>query len=300
MKRILFLLSLIIFTQSIFAKNSALLIGIGNYNTEDTGWNRIHGNNDVDLLEGKLKDNGFTVMTIKDDKATKKNIEDALKKLVSSTNAGDNVYLHFSGHGQLIEDMNNDEQDELDQSFVCYDACFSPQYKMGGQSYKGQNHLIDDELFPYLNQLKTKVGSSGLVTVVFDSCYSGGADRGELNDDADPDSEVEWVDTTRGAFDEFQVNKSAASYLRSIKTPGNYKAGGGIVLVLSACESDKKNYECKEKHTGKFYGSLSYCISKLIDNNIPMNQWEDYFANKKYKELKIFRTTQRPVVESHK
>ena len=41
--------------MSSFAKKRALLIGIGNYDYTATGWSVIHGNNDVALLESKLK-----------------------------------------------------------------------------------------------------------------------------------------------------------------------------------------------------------------------------------------------------
>ena len=108
------------------AKNTALLIGIGNYNPTATGWSKIHGNNDVSLLESKLKSKGFSVSYLTDGNATKNNIKAALTKLVGAVSAGDVVYLHFSGHGQLVADMNNDEQEDFDQSFVCYDACFPP------------------------------------------------------------------------------------------------------------------------------------------------------------------------------
>ena len=151
------------------AKNTALLVGIGNYNPANTGWSVIHGNNDVTLLESKLKAKGFKVDHLVDGRATKDNIKTALSKLVTSATNGDVIYLHFSGHGQLIEDMNNDEQEDLDQSFVCYDACFSPKYKVSGKDYRGQNHFIDDELFTYLNELKRKVGKKGIVMVIFDT-----------------------------------------------------------------------------------------------------------------------------------
>lgn len=283
-----------------YAKNTALLIGIGNYNPTATGWSKIHGNNDVSLLETKLKFKGFSVSHLTDGNATKNNIKAALTKLVGAISAGDIVYLHFSGHGQLIADMNNDEQEDFDQSFVCYDACFSPNYKVSGKSYRGQNHFIDDELFPYLNNLKRKVGKRGQVIVVFDTCYSGGADRGEQTDDPDPESDVEWSETTRGTDDEFPVNSSATTYLRSIRKPSNYSSNGGNITIISACESDKRNYECKEKHSGRKYGSLSYCIGKMLDRNIPMAQWGDYFRTQKYKTLRIFRPSQNPVVEIHK
>ena len=298
-KTLLITLAVVLDTLSLSAKNVALIVGIGNYNTKATGWSVIHGNNDAILLGNRLKRHGFSVTSLTDKQATKANVEKALKTLYSSVHAGDVVYLHFSGHGQLIEDMNNDEQEGFDQSFICYDACFSPKYKVSGTSYRGQNHLVDDELFPYLNTIKQKVGKSGRVMVIFDTCYSGGADRGEMSDDPDPESEVEWVETTRGTEDEFQINRSAKTFLRNLKKPGNYTTKGGAITIISACESDKKNYECKEKHSGRRYGSLSYCIGKMLDKNIPMSQWDSYFRTEKYKSLKIFRPSQSPVIEVH-
>ena len=296
----LFLTAFVLGFAVMVAKNTALLIGIGNYNPAATGWSRLHGNNDVSLLETKLKAKGFFVSHLTDSKATKNNIKAALTRLVGSVSSGDIVYLHFSGHGQLVADMNNDEQEGLDQSFVRYDACFSPNYKVSGKSYRGQNHFIDDELFPYLNNLKRKVGKKGQVIVVFDTCYSGGEDRGEQSDEPDPESDVEWTQTTRGTDDEFRVDSSAKAYLRSIAKPADYASDGGNITIISACESDKKNYECKEKHSGRKYGSLSFCIAKMLDRNIEISQWGEYFRTRKYKSLKIFRASQNPVVEIHK
>ena len=298
-KTLLITLTIVLGTLSLSAGKRALLVGIGAYNTRATGWPVIHGNNDALLLVGKLKRQGFSVISLTDKQATKTNVEQALKTLSSSVHAGDVVYLHFSGHGQLIADMNSDEQEDFDQSFICYDACFSPKYKLSGTPYYGQNHLIDDELFPYLNTIKKKVGKAGRVMVIFDTCYSGGADRGGMTDEPDPESEVEWVETTRGTEDEFQINRSAETFLRNLKRPGNYTAEGGAITIISACESDKKNYECREKHSGRRYGSLSYCIGKMLDKNIPMSQWYNYFKTGKYKSLKIFRLSQSPVIEMH-
>lgn len=297
---LLLVVSIILGNLSGFAKNTALLIGIGNYNTKSTGWSVIHGNNDVALLETKLKSNGFSVDKLVDNEATKRNIKTALSGLVNSAKNGDNIYLHFSGHGQLFTDLNGDEKKGLDQSFVCYDACFSHNYKISGKSYRGQNHLIDDELFPYLNKLKQKVGKSGKVIVIFDTCYSGGADRGGLEDDPDPESEVEWVNDTRGDDVEFDADSYANAYLKTLKAPGQYTSGYGKITIISACESDKKNYECKDKRSGRKYGSLSFCISKMLDKKIPLNQWAGYFRNQKYKPMGIFRPSQNPVVESYK
>lgn len=285
---------------SLQGKERALLIGIGNYDTDKTGWTPIHGNDDVELLRGRLESHGFDVTTLKDSLATKRNVTEAISQLAAETKDGDIIYLHFSGHGQLLEDFNGDEEEGVDQSFVCYDACFSPEFTAENSSYHGQNHLIDDELYSYINLLKNNVGNQGMVVVVFDSCYSGGAERGGLSEVPDENSPVEWVETTRGTNDQFAVDEITAQYLSELEAPADFSGEGGTVLVLSACESDMKNYECRDKESGNYYGSLSYCIATLLDNDKGMDQWEDFFKNREFRQLGIFRPRQKPVVQSYK
>ena len=117
MKRILLVLTILLFTQLIMAQNKrALLVGISDYQCVNKygGWNNIHGKNDVDLLYPTLKRNGIIVSCISDKDATKAGITKALKLLVSQCKAGDIVYLHFSTHGQPFEDINGDEEDGWD------------------------------------------------------------------------------------------------------------------------------------------------------------------------------------------
>lgn len=295
MKRFLVALFIIINVLTLSAKKSAFLVGIGNYNTAKTGFGVIHGNNDVALLEGKLRGKGFEISKLVDSQATKSNIISSLNNLLKNTTSGDTVYIHFSGHGQLIPDMNNDEKGDYDQSFVCYDACYSS--NIG--NYIGQNHLIDDELFSYLNKIKRKVRAKGAVYVVFDACYSAGSDRSPIQDDDTYDeSDVVWLDRTRGAKDKFFANSSAKDYLRKLVKPGNY-SGAGKITIINACESDKKTYECRDRRTSTIFGSLSYCIGKMLDTNIPMSSWEDFFKSGKFRRYKIFSPSQNPVVESH-
>lgn len=281
------------------ASNRALLIGISDYDIDATGWPPLSGSNDVELLEGKLEAKGFHVNTLKNSDATKEQIRSALSDLVDTARTGDIIYIHFSGHGQLVEDMNGDEPDGLDQSFVCIDACFSPRFTVDGQPYAGQNHFIDDELVTYFNGLKAKVGSGGRIVVAFDSCYSGGIDRNDKLDRPDPESEVEFSSISRGTNDEFLASGPSKAYLKSIEVPADYDEEGGELIVISACERDHKNWETIEKSTGIGYGSLTYCVGKLLDNDVPLADWENFFASKEYRTYRIFRSTQHPVVTHH-
>lgn len=294
--RIVLLLMSILSVGTVLADNRALLVGIGNYDESATGFGRIHGNNDVELIRRKLK--GFSVSCLIDARATKKNILHSLDTLCDNTRKGDVVYLHFSGHGQLVQDFNSDEHEGPDQAFVCYDACRECNYR--GSGYRGENHLIDDELFPYLNKLKKRVGRTGWLIVIFDSCFSGDADRGEMICEPHDNSAIEWLETTRGTDAVFAVNQSAKTYLRTIVPPGNYSKSGGHVIIISACASDSKNYESRDLLTMTDYGTLSLCISKMLDKKIPFAQWPEFFRSGSYRKLEVFPPYQVPVVKEIK
>ena len=83
------------------AKNRALLIGISEYSPKYQ-WNSISGTNDIDLIKGVLKD--FSIKELRNKNATFANITKELERLIAQSNPNDVVYIHFSGHGQPIED----------------------------------------------------------------------------------------------------------------------------------------------------------------------------------------------------
>ncbi len=119
-----------------------------------------------------------------DKHATKKNIIQALQHLIKQLKAGDDVCLHFSCHGQQMEDDNGDEADELDEALIPYDA--QSTYQKG--IYEGENHLRDDELEKFLISIRQKIGIDGSVLITFDACHSGTANRIEeyVEDDDAP------------------------------------------------------------------------------------------------------------------
>jgi len=119
----------------------ALVIGIGQYPTE-TGWDVINGDKDVAYVKEYLEATNYSVTrTLVNKQATKNNIISAFNKLKNDCRNGDIVYIHFSGHGQQMKDVNKDEPDELDECWIPYDACKKP-----SKSYRGEKHLTDDEI----------------------------------------------------------------------------------------------------------------------------------------------------------
>ena len=250
----IFLLSVLFCANITFAQTKrALLIGISDYGyagKPDT-WGNIHGANDVNLIYPTLKNKGFVITKICDQYATAKNIRAEFRKLNSSSKKGDYVYIHFSGHGQPFEDTNGDEEDGWDESIIPYDA----QVKYIKGKYEGNNHIKDDELNKYIQNIRKKVGKKGFVFVVIDACHSGSSFMG--------DEEEASVRGTNKGF-----TMTGREYRPRLNTKGNFsiKASDNLanIIILEACRSYQSNYEIKEN--GIYYGPLSFYLNKTIES----------------------------------
>lgn len=273
------------------ATNRALLIGIGQYDQMKTGWSRIHGDKDVELLEPLLKKQGFKdIVAITNEKATKAIIVKELKSLAARSMPGDKVYFHFSGHGQPVRDDNKDEAKlgkKYDESIVPFDA-YRDNLKMGGK-YEGQNHLIDDELAPLFDAIKKKIGKNGEFMVVIDACNSKGIQKDEVTE-IDPDI----LRYARGTDQPF-VPKPGSTYLANLPKPKDFSPGGEII-VITACGSNESNYEYRVNRNMR-YGSLSYYISLLLKKDADFSRWKKMFIEKDYERRNIFQKIQHPSIE---
>lgn len=217
----------------------ALLIGIGEYPAESE-WTLVHGDNDVRIIREFLLGQGLRgecIETITNEKATKKGILSALERLTKIAGKGDAGYIHFSGHGQQVTDLDGDEEDGFDEAWVPYDA----RKKYVSRVYEGENHIIDDEINVCLKKLRAKVGAKGRITLVSDACHSGSGSRG-LGED----------EYFRGTDEKFILPSGAARRSGRSNTVE--------WLFIGACKSYQTNYELKASD-GKFYGCLSYVIA---------------------------------------
>ena len=239
------------------ATKRALLVGISDYpankTVKEAAWSPIHGTNDIQLIEKTLRPQGFRVTTLTNSNATASKIRKALSKLQSEVKPGDLVYLHFSCHGQPVEDKNGDEIDGWDEAIIPYDAWKLP---IAGV-YDGKNHILDDELNIVIGKIRERIGVNGFVYVIIDACHSGGMDRGEEEEDEDDVF-------LRGTNSGFSISNK--SYVPRIDSRSNIPiqaiAGWADVCMLEACRSYQSNYEIKQN--GTYYGPLSYYINQLL------------------------------------
>lgn len=239
----------------------ALLIGISEYPHvgEDVArWSDIHGANDVQLLVVTLKEQGFLVTTLLNDRATAKNVRSQMETLIKRVHAGDTVYMHFSGHGQPVEDMNGDENDGWDEAIVPYDA--EMMYRKG--IYEGRNHILDDEIGNVINRISDKLGSKGKCLVVVDACHAGTSSR----DDEYPDNFAPTRGTNMG-FSEtkfYRPKREIQSNIISLESTCD-------VIVLEACLPTQRNIEIQVGD--QFYGPLSYSINQLLPSLSFSKMW---------------------------
>lgn len=241
----------------------AFLVGISEYSNAGENvakWTDIHGANDVQMLAGTLKKQGFVVTTLLNSQSTAKNIRSQMESLVKRVHAGDIVYLHFSCHGQPVEDMNGDEEDGWDEAIVPYDA--EMMFRKG--FYEGKNHILDDEIGKVLKRIGDKLGSEGKCLVVVDACHAGTSSR----DDDYPENFA----STRGTNMGFSETKFYRP--KRVEQPSLFSITSKCdVIVLEACQPNQHNIEIQVGD--QFYGPLSYSVNQLLPSLSFSKAWID-------------------------
>ncbi|WP_441286181.1 caspase family protein [Sorangium sp. KYC3313] len=114
---------------------------------------------------------------------TAANIRKALAELAERAQPGDQVYIHYSGHGGRVSTAWKDMKgaDGIDEALVPIDIGV-PDAPWNPPFTRPERYIRDVELALYLDRLANKVDEATkqriVVTLVFDSCHSGGVTRG--------------------------------------------------------------------------------------------------------------------------
>ena len=256
----------------------ALVIGIGQQ--EDKAWGKINGDRDVPYVMEMLKNAKFKARDVKklvNQQATKAAIVNAFNSLASQSKRGDMVYVHYSGHGQQMKDVHNDEKDGLDECWIPYDA-----YRKPCDKDRGEKHLTDDEVNYYLNAIRDKIGDIGKMLVVIDACHSGDATRG------DEDEVVRGVEDIFEAIKSFIWGPSADKGKTEVNL--NAQVNKERWITISACKSDQVNIEMKSPAVGK----LTYAIYNKVKENTGNDNYDFIRRIRKFVNSKTGSRPQYP------
>lgn len=279
MKRLLLFLTVSICFSSLYGAKRALVIGISEY--RDVLWMkpRISAERDIAYVCEILNKTGFSsknINILKNQQATKKAIVDEFKSLIAVSNPGDIIYIHFSGHGQLMTDVDGDEKPNVfgqrwDESWIPYDASFKYD-----KFDHGNLHLCDDEVGALLTDLKIKIGDKGRILVVVDACHSGDATR--QNDDVDGFYDTVGDSTTystpylvtRGTSNNFIIETKEGKESSNKETVENW-------ITISACGPYQVNSEMRDSQ-GLRIGMLTYGIYTMLEKltEISNSEFADY------------------------
>ena len=216
-------------TITINKNKKALLIGINYTGTSNELYGCI---NDTNSIKERITNKGFTDITVLTDlttkKATKANILDEFKKLLINSQAGDLLFLLYSGHGSYDIDRNGDEKTGYDQLIVPCDF----------------NMILDDELKTIIQQnLKPNVTLFGM----FDSCFSGSVLdlRYQYMDSLNYDKFTENIKQLETKGDVFMIS-GCSDYQTSADAFINNKATGAMTWSLLEALNQTPNCNWRE------------------------------------------------------
>lgn len=235
----------------------ALVFGLGKQ--EDTRWSKIHGDNDVLYVKQMLYRMGYTdIKTLTNEEATKQGMVDAFVDLALRCRRGDEVYIHYSGHGQLMTDLDGDEALKWNNSHAAWDEAWIPYdaYMTYGQEDHGEKHFCDDEVMLFLQAIRRRIGRHGRLVVVVDACHSGDAT-------AIGEEEEECV---RGVDTKFSIPRDPNAPQVEIRVEENWR-------TVSACKPHQLSTEIKERQVGKLtFALFSLKVSPFEKDNEELEQ----------------------------
>ncbi|MEJ7589635.1 MAG: caspase family protein, partial [Ferruginibacter sp.] len=254
-------LSIFFLSATITAQNKhALIVAIGDY----PYWTKLSSMNDVDFIKKTLTNQGFetgNISIVSNQKATHAGITNALQSLIDHVKAGDIVVIHFSSHGEQLEDDNGDESDRLDETIVTFNAVPPDDDGHFEDFQKAQReYLRDDEFGSLVNQLRIKLGKNGDVIVFMDLCHSGSGTRGStrVRGNKPPGVSLSFNRKKNTGID-------TAVFREKTAVRGDENAMATYV-VISAARAEELDNEIINNDENKDIpmGSLSYAISKVF------------------------------------
>lgn len=136
------------------SKGRFLNIGVNFLDTQHYGSDGKLGGcvNDANAMHQLARDQGFVGQVLLNEEATRSNVIRSINQAAAELEAGDILFISYSGHGGYLPDHNRDEEDGHDETWCLHDG-----------------ELLDDELNLFWSRFKAGVR----ILVISDSCHSG-------------------------------------------------------------------------------------------------------------------------------
>ncbi|MBM7505363.1 caspase domain-containing protein [Agromyces aurantiacus] len=217
----------------------ALCIGIDDYPTER---DRLRGCvADAKMWREAFAARGFDVTMLVNGEATRDAILTGILDLVSEAAPGDVLAIQYSGHGTTAPDLDGDETagEESEDEALC------------PVDFRDGALVIDDDLARIWEVIPSGVS----VTLFFDCCHSGEANRAPLAEEPPEDALPRWVALDEDAVAAYRRRRGAAatperaealSAVRAVERPARRERRSprtGREFLFSACRSTEVAWE---------------------------------------------------------
>jgi hypothetical protein len=188
-------------------------------------------------------------------KATRANVLAAVRAASKKLQAGDLLFVTYSGHGGQIDDVSGEEEDKKDETWCLYDG-----------------ELIDDEVFLELSRIAAGVR----VLVLSDSCHSGTVIRARVPEGSTagrskmmpPSVAMRTYREHQAFYDKLQRDVAEAAGKASVPTPDSALARVAVskrltaianeckaaVILISGCQDNQTSLD--GDHNGAFTEQL--------------------------------------------
>jgi metacaspase-1 len=230
---------------------------------------------DAQDMQGIAEAKGFESTILLTQEATAERVTAAIRDAAGQLEAGDILFLTYSGHGGQVPDTNSDEEDANDETWVLYDR-----------------QLVDDELFA----LWAEFEPGTRMFVLSDSCHSGSVTR-DLFDALVPlIAEKGMVDTPKPRTKElprdvqdatYRANEEVYKAIQSSHQSGETVEVGASVILISGCQDNQLSLDGDRNglftqtllgvwQDGKWEGGHRQ-FWKAIGGKMPPSQSPNYF-----------------------
>jgi uncharacterized caspase-like protein len=238
----------------------ALSVAINKYNTAP-----LRGCiNDSEHIAFELKQYGYDVIRLHDERATKSEIIRNLEELLS--NSVGKFVFHYSGHGSQVPCDNGTEDDGLTEILCPYDLIDS-------NGKWSNNYITDDEL----QQIFSKYPNVE-ITCLMDCCHSGSLTR------------------------ELKLNSNVSRYIPSPlenvnnKTPFNISNVDNVICFSAAKDSETAADAFID---GKYQGAFTAALLTSSGNRgIVFKTIEDYMVSHGYSQHPQLSCSEKQLTEN--
>lgn len=237
---------------------------------------------DAHDMQALAEAQGFATQLLLTEQATSHNVIAAITHAAQDLQAGDILLLTYSGHGGQVPDRNDEEEDELDETWCCYDR-----------------QIVDDELYALWAMFQPGVR----IFMLSDSCHSGSVAK---------DPEVVRLTAERGTRTRvlplevqsatYRAHKAFYDGLQAQNPAGDQVEIGASLILISGCQDNQSSYDgernglfteklLKVWNGGKFKGNMLH-FQRRIRAQMPPVQSPNYFRtgtpNRQFEQQRPF------------